>query len=198
MIKVGVTGGIGTGKSTFCQVWEQLGAFVVYADDFAKHLMITDSELIARIKSVFGDKSYFESGELNRSYLAEEAFKKGRVEELNAIVHPLFWSRLSELENQKEQEGVKIFVKEAAILLQNGRPDDLDLVVILTADESTRVQRVIERDNTTEDSVQGRILKQQDFAEISHLADFIVVNNSSLEDLSAKAKELFYIISSQY
>ena len=94
MIRVGVTGGIGSGKTTLCKEWEKLGAFVVYADDLAKKLMVEDEELVKKIKSTFGDKAYDEYGSLNRQYLAQEAFEKGRVNELNNLVHPVLWKKV--------------------------------------------------------------------------------------------------------
>jgi len=108
MIKIGVTGGIGSGKTTFCKVWESLGAFVVYADDFAKELMVTDQELINQIKETFGERSYFRDGTLNRSFLAEEAFAKGRLYELTAIVPPTMWKRMNDIMQSKEKDRVKL------------------------------------------------------------------------------------------
>ena len=148
MIKVGVTGGIGSGKTTFCKKLEELGAFVLYADDFAKDLMISDIELISSIKKVFGKESYLEDGSLNKEHLALEAFEKNRVNELNAIVHPILWKRIEELSEQKEREGWEVFVKEAAILLQNGRPDNIDCVVLLLSDEKERINRAVNRDKS--------------------------------------------------
>ncbi len=192
MIRVGVTGGIGSGKTTFCKVWEELGAFVIYADDYAKELMAQDQELVRRVKNVFGDETYLEDGSLNRSFLATEAFAKGRVEELNQIVHPILWSRLDKLADEKEKMGTSIFVKEAAILLKNGRPRDLDYVVLLQTNKKKRIGRVVKRDNTQEELILDRISKQQNFEELTHLADFIINNDNSEEELRTKAKELFH------
>ena len=191
MIRVGITGGIGSGKTTFCKTWEELGAFVVYADDFAKDLMITDQLIIQQIKETFGKESYFGNGGLNRAYLAEEAFAKNRVEELNAIVHPRLWERMEELALQKEMEGVHVFAKEAAILLKDGRPENLDVVIILLAEDERRVRRVMERDETDEQHVLDRVQKQPEFEELAHLADFLVMNYGTKEELKAKAKAIF-------
>ena len=194
MIKVGITGGIGSGKTTFCKVWESLGAFVLYADDFAKELMSTDPELIHKIKAAFGDEAYNEQGALNRGFLAEEAFANGRVEELNAIVHPVLWERARGLASQKEKEGMEVFAKEAAILLQNGRPKDLDYVVLLLAEDEERKQRVISRDNMDSQKVTNRMSKQQNFEDLAPLCDFIVTNDGSLEELESKAEDLFKLV----
>ncbi|MBR9916535.1 dephospho-CoA kinase [bacterium] len=190
MIRVGVTGGIGSGKTTLCKEWERLGAFVVYADDLAKELMVTDEELVKKIKSVFGDEAYHEDGSLNRYYLAQEAFEKGRVSELNRLVHPVLWDKVEEISTQKEREGVDVFVKEAAILLQHGRPEDLDYVVLVEADEQQRTERVVERDNSDRKKVEGRVSAQQDFSTLRDLADFVVTNDEGVTELNEKAGSL--------
>lgn len=192
MIKVGITGGIGSGKTTFCKEWEELGAFVLYADNFAKQLMQEDAELQEQIKKTFGNKAYDRNGQLNRTYLAEEAFEKGRVEELNKLVHPVLWDRTDAIAEQKEQEDINIFAKEAAILLNNGRPEELDYVIIVMADEEERISRTSTRDEATEQQVKDRMDKQPDFESLMHLADFVVLNNGSLDELKMKAREIFH------
>lgn len=191
MIKVGITGGIGSGKTTFCKEWEKLGAFVLYADDFAKKLMQEDVGLRKKITQVFGNDAYDADGNLNRKYLAREAFEKGRVEELNELVHPVLWKRAAELAEDKEKEGVEIFAKEAAILLKNGRPKELDYVIIVTADEDKRIKRTSERDKASETEIQNRMTQQPDFNSLTHLADFVVLNNDTLIGLRDKAKEIY-------
>lgn len=197
MIKVGVTGGIGSGKTTFCREWEEMGAYVVYADDLAKKLMNENEELRSKIVKVFGEQSYDDSGNLDRSYLAREAFEKGRVEELNELVHPVLWQKVKTLAEEKKREGVEVFAKEAAILLNNGRPKDLDYVIILLADEDNRIKRTKDRDNTSDNAIRERISKQPDFNELIHLADFVITNDGSLEDLKKKAQEVFDVINKQ-
>ncbi len=196
MIKVGITGGIGSGKTTFCKEWEKLGAFVLYADDFAKQLMQEDGELQKKIKQVFGDKSYDANGNLNRKYLAREAFEKGRVEELNELVHPVLWKRAAELAEEKEKAGVEIFAKEAAILLKKGRPKELDYVIIVMADEDKRIKRTSERDQTSEKEIMDRMTKQPDFETLTHLADFVVINDGTKDELKEKATKILNEIKS--
>lgn len=184
---MGVTGGIGSGKTTLCKEWERLGAFVVYADDLAKKLMVEDEDLVKNIKSVFGDEAYHDDGNLNRHFLAHEAFEKGRVAELNGLVHPVLWDKVEEIAAQKEREGVDVFVKEAAILLQHGRPEDLDFVVIVETDEQQRMERVLSRDNSDRKKVESRISAQQDFSTLTDLADFVVTNDEGVTELKEKA-----------
>lgn len=191
MIKVGITGGIGSGKTTFCKEWEKLGAYVLYADDFAKELMLKNETLKKKIKQKFGDNAYLENGELNRAFLAKEAFEKGRVSELNNLVHPVLWEETDKLAARKEKEGFDIFAKEAAILLNNGRPQGLDYVILVLADENIRVDRTSKRDDTAQQAVIDRISKQPDFGNLTHLADFIVYNDGPLEELKLKAQTIF-------
>lgn len=194
MIKIGVTGGIGSGKTTFCKKLEELGAYVLYADDFAKELMVSDGELVQSIKNTFGTKAYHADGSLNRQFLADEAFAKGRVEELNKLVHPVLWQRADQLIKEKEEEGVQVFVKEAAILLNNGRPEDLDYVILIQADEQERINRSVERDQSNPEKVKNRIKKQVDFNQKKELADFIISNNGTIEALEAEAERIFSLL----
>lgn len=194
MIKIGITGGIGSGKTTFCREWEKLGVHVVYADDFAKELMNEDQDLRENIIKVFGKDSYDKDGNLNRPYLAEEAFAKNRVEELNALVHPVLREKLKEYARQKEREGVNIFAYEAAILLNEGRPEGLDYVIIVTADEAQRLKRTANRDQASTKEIQHRMDKQPDFEELFHLADFVIENSGTEKELQKKAEEILQTI----
>lgn len=191
MIRVGITGGIGSGKTTFCKEWEKLGAFVVYADDVAKDLMENNDRLKKAIQRVFGEASYDEDGKLDRAYLAQEAFQKGRVEELNELVHPVLWESMDDLARKKEREGCQVFAYEAAILLNNGRPQNLDLVVLLQADEENRIKYTMQRDDTAEAKVRERMAHQPDFEELNHLVDFKVRNDGTKDELLEKAQNLY-------
>lgn len=171
-----------------------MGAFVVYADDHAKELMSSDEKLIKQIKETFGDAAYNEDGSLNRKYLAEQAFAKGRVEELNRIVHPRLWESIVELSDVKESEGQEVFVEEAAILLQNGRPEFLDAVVLVLSEDDERLERVVQRDQVDAQLVLDRMGKQPEYEELAHLADYLIINDSTPEQLKLKAIELFKLL----
>ena len=191
MIKIGITGGIGSGKSTVSAVWKELGAYVMYADDVAKKLMVTNDDVISQIKAEFGDESYHKDGTLNKPYLAEEAFKKGRVEQLNKIVHPAVYEETQRVMKLAESEAYSLFVKEAALLLKHGKPTEFDYIVLVLADLEKRLKRVVSRDNSEEQEVESRMRAQQDFENLQHLADYTILNNGTLEDLKTKAKSLF-------
>lgn len=191
MKSVGITGGIGSGKTTVVKIWESLGARVVYADDLAKELMRTDPELKLKLSDTFGNKTYAADGSLNKPHLIKEAFHKNRVDELNAIVHPAIRAEAGKLIKQAEDDGVDLFAYEAAILLNEGRPDYLDVVVLVTSDREFRLKRVTERDSVDESDVAARMAKQPDFSSLSHLVDYTIENNGTLEELHTASVRLY-------
>jgi len=191
MIKVGVTGGIGSGKSTVCKIWAELGAFILYADDLAKKLMVTNDEIRKKIRNTFGDQAYNKNGQLNRSYLAKKAFREGKVEILNEIVHPAVYEESMKISEKAKESGFLVFVKEAALLLQKGRPKNFDYIIIVTSKLENRIKRVIRRDNIDEQNVIDRIKNQQNFDDLYHLADYIIHNDGSFKQLKAKAKNIY-------
>lgn len=194
MVKVGITGGIGSGKTVFCNIFESHGAYVLNADELAKNIMVENPSVKKEIIDTFGAKSYKKDGSLNREYLAEQAFNKDRVEELNDIVHPRIPKTASQLMNKAEKEGFDVFVYEAALLLQNLRPENLDYVILLLADREKRIRRVQERDGVKKELVIDRMQHQQNFEELTHLADIVIENNGTLEELEAKAEKVYYEI----
>lgn len=191
MKKLGVTGGIGSGKSLFCSYLENLGAFVLDADNLAKEIMTFDESVKAQIIDTFGKESYLSDGNLNKPFLSKEAFSAGRNEELNAIVHPSVYRFTQNIAKKAELEGYPLFVKEAALLLQNGRPDNIDYVVWLDAPEKVRVQRAAYRDNVSEDEIRVRLSKQKSYKEVQDFIDEVIVNDGNDIDLMQIANELF-------
>ncbi|MDX1642313.1 MAG: dephospho-CoA kinase [Balneolaceae bacterium] len=194
MITVGVTGGIGSGKSTVCKEWEKLGAKVVYADDLAKDLMVSDVTLRKKLKKVFGEETYHPDGSLNRQHLIRHAFEKGRVEELNQLVHPAVTRKFKEISKQAEKSGEKVVVEEAALLLNNGRPSHLDVVVLVKSEREKRIQRVVARDKVPAEKVLDRDKNQPDFGKLTHLVDYTIENNGTLEELKEKSKKMFNML----
>lgn len=189
MLKIGITGGIGSGKTTICNVWQSLGAYILNADDLAKKIMIENPEVKDEIIKTFGEESYNSDGSLNRAYLAEEAFAKGRVQELNAIVHPAIPKASQKI--MEKAEGIDVFVYEAALLLQNLRPNNLDKIVLVLSEQDRRVERVANRDDVEEQQVIERINKQQNFEELSDQADIIIRNDGTLKELEEQARQLY-------
>lgn len=192
MVSVGITGGIGSGKTTVCEVWKSMGAFVLNADDLAKRIMVEDEDVIAEIRQAFGAEAYHKDGSLNRAYLAREAFEKGRVEELNAIVHPRIPAKSGEIKEEADKNGHNLFVYEAALLFENLRPGFLDYIVLIRADEDKRVKRVQQRDGVAEEKVRERMEKQQNFSQLQDRADFVIFNNGTLRELKEQAEKLYW------
>jgi dephospho-CoA kinase len=192
MIRVGITGAIGSGKSAVCKIWKQLGASIFYADDEAKKLMVSDGNVRKALIDAFGTETFIDNETLNKPHLINEAFVKGRVAELNAIVHPAVGAAFELFCRKSKKNGVHVAVKEAALLLNNGRPQNLDFIVIVESDRQMRLKRVLARDDMDEKEFFRRDEKQPDFKSLYHLADEIIVNNSSMADLERKSKKLFH------
>ena len=185
---VGLTGGIGSGKTTVAKIWVELGAYVMDADQTAKTLMTSDPVLRSGLIASFGEDVFSEDGSLNRPFLAREAFEKGRVEELNRLVHPAVHRETDRLIEEQRQLGTSVFVKEAALLLKYGRPESLDVVVLCTADETSRLSRVQQRDGLSAAHISHRMAQQQGlFEAIDPQRDIVIENNGSLEELREKA-----------
>ncbi len=191
MLHVGVTGGIGSGKTTFLSVWERLGVTVVYADDLAKELMETDSALKAEIILAFGPDSYLPDGKRNRAFLAREAFDKGNIGMLNNIVHPFVYRELENRRKKAKEVGALLFAHESALLLHSGKPDVCDVVILIECPVDTRIRRVTDRDRTEPENVENRMKQQPDFENVKDLADIVINNDGSVQKLERKAEELY-------
>lgn len=189
-MKVGLVGNIGSGKSTVAEIWKKRGAFVLDADKFAKELMMSNPEIKSRLVETFGEESFHSNGELNRRYLAQEAFEKGRVGELNAIVHPVLFRETNRILNEKSDQYAMV-VKEAALLLDYGKPQNLDAVVLVQAPEQVLISRVIHRDHSSTDQVRARLRRQKPAAELEKYADYILKNDSDLATLKQSAEKLY-------
>lgn len=194
MVTVGVTGGIGSGKSRLCRIWESLGADVVYADPLAKELMVSDPELKQEISNRFGPKSFLSDGSLNREWLAAEAFENGRSDELNRLVHPVVHRDVLRRMAEARASGSNLFVEEAALLLLRGRPRGFDYILVVTAPVHMRIQRVVERDGMTRGEVEERISKQQTDDEMARMADLVLENESDLATFDERSTSLFRVL----
>ena len=176
--QVGITGGIGSGKSTVANIVACLGVPVYNADTRAKSLMVNDATLINQIKQEFGDKAYDFSSSLNRKFLAEQVFGfPERLEKLNALVHPHV---AKDYHHWLGRHQTKPYIlKEAALLFESGSALTLDKIIAVTAPEALRLQRVMERDGRTKIEVQNIMHRQWPQAEIVSRADYIIVNDGA-------------------
>jgi dephospho-CoA kinase len=193
VITLGVTGGIGSGKTTVCGFLEEQGARVFYADVEAKRLMEADDEVRAAIADAFGEAAYTEDGALNRAFLAEQVFGDAdRLERLNAIVHPRVFESFAAAEERAEAEGLDLLVHEAALLFEAGGDAHVDVTAAVVAPDADRIARVVERDDVTEEQVRARMDHQLPQDELRRRADYVIENDGSLDDLRRKSVELYW------
>lgn len=193
MTTLGVTGGIGSGKTAACKVFEALGAEVFYADAEAKRLMTEHEGLRADIIEAFGTESYEPGGTLNRDYLARAVFADPeKVERINALVHPRVFEAFEQRRQEVASAGqVPLLVHEAALIYESGGAAHLDAIAVVDAPEAERIRRVIERDGTTEAEIKARMTHQLDAAEKRRRADYVIDSGGSLEDLHAEVERVF-------
>jgi dephospho-CoA kinase len=179
MIKVGITGGIGSGKTHICEMFKELGVPVYNADERAKFLMAHDEVLKTKIIAVFGNESY-KDGELNRAFLSQVVFQdKVLLEKLNSIVHPAVAKDADEWHQLHADKPYTI--KEAALLFETESYKALDKTILVHADEDERILRVMQRDHLTKDKVLARIKNQMLDIDKMTIADFIINNDGKRE-----------------
>lgn len=174
MLKIGITGGIGSGKSTVCQVFETLGISVFYADAAAKYLMEHDQILIEQVKELFGESAYT-NGKLNNKMIGAIVFKdKDKLARLNAISHPAVLRYSAEwMEHCKGPYALK----EAALFFETDSYKAMDLMIGVTAPKALRIARTIQRDHISEEQVLERMAKQMDEAEKMSRCDYVITND---------------------
>lgn len=173
-LKVGITGGIGSGKSIVCRVLETMG-YVVYDSDLrARHLMENDPEIRSELIEAFGEQAF--NGEtLNRSYLAQRIFNDPQLREtINGIVHPAVRRDFQQWAAQQPQPFV---FQESALLFETGGSKHMDFTVLITAPVEQRIQRVRQRDNSDETAIRARIGSQLPDEEKIPLADYVIDNS---------------------
>jgi len=171
---VGLTGGIGSGKSTVANFFKELNVPVYIADEEAKKLMNSSKILIRKIKNIFGEQSY-KNNELNRPFIASKIFNdKSLLEQLNKIVHPKVGKHFKKWLAKQDSPYV---IKEAAILFENDSYKNYDFIILVIADIDARIKRLLTRDNTSEQKIKAIMNNQWDDAERIKLSDFIIRNN---------------------
>jgi len=181
MVKVGLTGGIGSGKTTVSNFLLDYGIPIYNSDSKGKTLMNTNLELKNNIVSIFGERVY-DNGILNTNLLSNIVFNDStKIEQLNNLVHPKVAQDFNQWVGKNNNK--PILVKEAAILIESGAYLNMDKIILVVSEKSTRINRVSKRDNFDLESIEKRINLQLKDNEKIKYADYIIENNSTLEHL---------------
>ncbi len=177
MIKVGITGGIGSGKTMVCRIFQELGIPVFYADDEAKKILDKDTDVKKELKRLFGEDIYTKTG-INKTRLASIIFNdSATLKQVNEIIHP----KVREYFNKWSQEhsDFPYIIEEAAILFESGAFKDMDINIIVSAPEELKIQRIMERDKIDRQSVVDRMKNQMGEREKMKMADLVIVNDGN-------------------
>jgi len=189
---LGVTGGIGSGKTTVCGFLAEQGARVFYADLEAKRLMVDAPDVRAAIVDAFGADTYADDGSLDREALAAQVFADdAKLERLNAIVHPAVFQAFEAAKRRAASEDVDLLVHEAALLFEAGGDAHVDQTAVVVAPEADRIARVVERDDVTEAQVRARMNRQWPQEQLRERADHVIENTGTLDDLRAASLDLY-------
>lgn len=178
MLKIGITGNIGGGKTTVSKIFEVLEIPVFYADDAAKKVMAEDTILVDAIKSAFGNEAYFSDGSLNRKHIASIVFNdEAKLSKLNSMVHPAVFRAFDTWVAQVKN--APYIMKEAALLFESTSYKMCDYSIMVTAPLELRIKRVLKRDALTRAEIESRNAKQFSEEKKIRLADFIIHNDDT-------------------
>jgi dephospho-CoA kinase len=174
MLKIGLTGGIGSGKTIVAKMFETLGIPVYYADEAARRLMNEDAALKEKIISSFGKESYVD-GKLNRSYISSVVFADAeKLGLLNSLVHPV---TIKDANAWMQQQTSAYAIKEAALTFESGSNKELDKIIGVYAPVPLRILRVMQRDHLDRDQVLSRMNRQMNEEEKMRLCDYVITND---------------------
>lgn len=186
-MRIGITGGIGSGKSEITRYLRSLGEYVICADEVSKQIVKPDEEGSRALRQAFGDTFFLKNGELDRNKLAAEVFNnKECLKLLNDTLHPLILKHIDKL--AKRQSG-RVFV-DAALLIQTGMYKTVDRIWLVVADTQTRVKRVMKRDDLAAKDVERRIKSQLSDEDMKPYADEIIDNSGSIDALHRRIDDL--------
>ncbi len=189
-LSVGITGGIGSGKSEVCRVFESCGALVYHADPLARDLMVRDPSIRTRLQALFGADLYLTDGSLHRKKLAKIIFTDPDAQgKVNSIIHQRVIGHLRELIGEaRRKASVPLVAVEAALIYEAKVEEMFDYIVTVESSEKTRIARVAARDASAQADVMDRMRSQMSAARKSALADFVIRNNGSMKQLEEQSR----------
>ena len=193
---VGVTGGLGSGKSMVCRFFSEMGCKLFESDQVAKELQLHDPEVIKGITELFGPKVYSRDASggmvLDRKKIASTVFSApDKLDALNRLIHPRVSNEFRKAVLEAEQQGIKIMVKEAAILFESGGNVGLDVVIVVVADIQERLERAVQKGMGQRKEIMRRIATQWPQEKLIAKADYILFNKGSLDDLKKETEALY-------
>lgn len=189
---IGLTGGIGSGKTTVAKFIENCGFPVYYSDDRAKEIVNDNDDLKSKIKELLGEESYLKNGLYNRKFVAEKVFNdKELLQQLNEIIHPAVRIDFEKWVNKQTQY---LIFKETALLFELKLNKQCYQSILVTAEDNIRIKRVMDRDGKTYREVQSVMEKQMPEREKIKIADFVIYNNTGLDDLKDQTEKIIFEI----
>ena len=192
MLRVGLTGGIGSGKSTASNFFEAFGSFVINADEEAKKLMSSNETVQHELIAEFGTDIIDVSGQINKAKLAKIAFQdEDHQQTLNSVIHPYIYDSIDNQFNRVLKNGkFDIFIVDGALIFESGYDVHMDYIIVVTALLKNRIERALGRKTLSRDEILKRINLQWSEEEKVNLADFVIHNDGSEEDLKNSVKSL--------
>jgi dephospho-CoA kinase len=199
MLKIGITGGIGCGKSQVCQLLEKNGIPIIHADLVAREMMDTNEEIISQVKKVLGEEAYLPNGKLDRKRTAKTIFNDENAKRrLNQIVHPqVIEYQKKELEKLERSGKYKFAGVEAALIFEAKAQQQFDVIVVVAASETTVINRLMKRDGLSKQEIMKRIGSQIPLSEKIKRADIVIHNDGSLDELNHEVNRLLYWLNNQ-
>lgn len=190
---IGVTGGIGSGQSTVCEIFKRLGCKVINVDEKAKQVIKKNKTVKDEIKNEFGNQVFFRDGSLNRKLLASIVFEdENKTQLLNKIVHPrMVADVVEEMESARFSGKYPLIIVDAALIYEISIEKLFDYVIVVFANQNQRIKRVIQRDNVKKEEVLARMDRQIPLADKQKWGDFVIDNRGEVIDLEKPVQKIF-------
>jgi dephospho-CoA kinase len=197
-VVIGITGGIGTGKSEVAKIIRDKGYVVLSSDEIAKDLMANDDNLKTNLKNLFGDKVYDESGSLNKSFLASKIFgnseiHKDNLNRMNALVHPRVIEELINKAEHYSHQGEEMIFNESALIFEAGLDEGYDAIIVVDAPEDLRVERVMKSRGMSKEEILKRMDEQISQHEKKKAADFVIDNSGDINQLKQSVEFILQV-----
>ncbi|HOV91534.1 MAG TPA: dephospho-CoA kinase [Candidatus Kapabacteria bacterium] len=196
---IGITGGIGSGKTSLAKIIEEFGYKVIYTDNLAKKILNENQNIRNKIIETFGENSYNPDLTFNNKYISQIVFNgtdesKRKLQNLNRIVHPAVIDEMIKETERLEQNGEEIVFIESALIYEIGLEDGFDYIIVVDANEDVRAKRAADRLGITIDEVKARMRQQNSTQVEKNLADFVIENNGTIEELKDSARFIIDLI----